>query len=315
MSPHDEQTNDQNDDFFSFPVEPDEEEAILSFDRLREAFAGLSEEKADSSGSFVRFEENSQSQRDSSDAFQSRDDIRDGDDEYASGDEHCREYGTGKIAGNNDTQETVFGDAEPESGVAENEFDENGEPYESIVALDEERNELSPRTIFEAMLFVGDRDNKPLTPEQAAELMRNVSPDELIEIVHELNGEYARTGSPYHIIREGNGYRMILRPEFESVRSRFYSKTREAKLSQTAIDVLAVVAYKQPITADDVQKYRKSPSNSILQQLVRRGLIDAQKILSEKKSVTLYRTTDRFLKLFQIESLDDLPMAEDIDFR
>jgi segregation and condensation protein B len=79
--------------------------------------------------------------------------------------------------------------------------------------------------------------------------------------------------------------------------------------------VLSIVAYKQPITADDVQKLRKSPSQSILQQLVRRRLIEPQRMIRDKKSVTFFHTTDRFLQLFQLESLDDLPTAEEIDFR
>lgn len=271
--PIDESVDDQNDDaFFSFP---DEEEAILSFDKLREAFAHLNDEPIDED---IR--------ADVSDTA-----TVDADTEY-------------------DTPGADFSDAEE---VAD--LDENGEPYESIAVSEEERCELSPRSIFEAMLFVGDLDNKPLAPELAAGLMRNVSPEELIEIVHELNAEYARVAAPYHIIREGDGYRMVLRPEFEPVRSRFYNKTRETKLSQAAIDVLSIVAYQQPVTADDVQKIRKSPSQSILHQLVRRELIDAQKIIREKKTVTLFRTTDRFLKLFQIESLDDLPTVEEIDFR
>ena len=255
------------DDIGTFPLEPDGDEAILSFDKLREAFAKLSEDDADSTTGFVRLHEESDNESDD------------------------------------------------QSAARESDLDENGEPYESIVADNEERCELSPRTIFEAMLFVGNRENKPLAPESAAELMRNVSPEELVEIVHELNAEYARVAAPYHIIHEGDGYRMVLRPEFESVRARFYNKSRETKISQAAIDVLAIVAYRQPITADDVQKIRKSPSQPILQQLVRRELIDSQKILNKKKNVTLYRTTDRFLQLFQLESLDDLPTAEEIDFR
>ena len=260
MQSHDDQNDDQqNDAFFSFPVEPDEEEAVLSFDKLREAFAHLNEEDQPVD-----------------------------------------------LA----TENTTEGDTPQEIDL-----DENGEPYEPIADSEGEHCELSPRTIFEAMLFVGDQDNKPLAPERAAELMRNVSPDELVDIVHELNAEYARAETPYHIVREGDGFRMVLRPEFENVRSRFYSKARETKLSQAAIDVLAVVAYKQPVTSEEVQKIRKSPSQPVLQQLVRRGLIDVQKILQEKKTVTLYRTTDRFLQLFQIESLDELPTTEEIDFR
>ncbi|MCL2623992.1 MAG: SMC-Scp complex subunit ScpB [Planctomycetaceae bacterium] len=254
MFPTDDQNADAND---MFPLEPDDDGVILSFDKLREVFANLSADDVDAK------------------------------------------------------PDQAEPDGEPV--VAESDFDENCEPYESIVASDGDRCELSPRTIFEAMLFVGNRENKPLAPERAAELMQNVSPEELVEIVPELNADYARVAAPYHIIREDDGYRMVLRPEFEPVRARFYNKTRETKLSQTAIDVLAIVAYRQPITADEVQKVRKSPSQTILQQLVRRGLIDTQKILNQKKTVTLYRTTNRFLQFFQLESIDDLPTAEEID--
>jgi segregation and condensation protein B len=261
MSPH----NDQNaDDFDTFPLEPDDDEAILSFDKLRAAFASHNADCCQSS------------------------------------DSSCQQ----EILSTDNWQQ-----------ITENDLDDNGEPYESIATSEEEHCELSPRTIFEAMLFVGNRENMPLAPERAAELMRNVSPEELIEIVQELNAEYDRVAAPYHIIREADGYCMVLRPEFDSVRAGFYNKTRETKLSQAAIDVLAIVAYRQPVTADEMQQIRKSPSQPILQQLVRRGLIDAQKILNKKKTTTLYRTTDRFLHLFQLESLDDLPTAEEIDFR
>jgi len=256
--------DDPNEDaFFTFPLDPDDDEALLSFDKLRAAFANLSADETDLPSDLIQ-----------------------------------------------DQDRTSASDPQ-----AEDDADEDGEPYESIEASEEEHCEISPRTIFEAMLFVGNRENKPLAPERAAELMRNVSPEELIEIVQELNDKYARVNAPYHIIREDDGFRMVLRPEFESVRAGFYNKVRETKLSQAAIDVLAIVAYRQPITADEVQQARKSPSQSILQQLVKRDLIEAQKILNQKKTTTLFRTTDRFLKLFQLESLDDLPTAEEIDFR
>ena len=260
--PPDDQTEDA---FFTFPLDPDDDEAVLSFDKLRAAFANLNTDETDSKS-----------------VFKESPDGQDSD-----------------FLVENDTDDP----------------DEDGEPYESIETSEEERCEISPRTIFEAMLFVGNRENKPLAPERAAELMRNVSPEELVAIVQELNDKYARVNAPYHIIREVDGFRMVLRPEFEPMRSGFYNKVRETKLSQAAIDVLAVVAYRQPITADEVQQIRKSPSQPILQQLVKRGLIDAQKILNKKKTTTFFRTTDRFLKLFQLESLDDLPTAEEIDFR
>jgi len=260
MPLHDDRNKDAYD---SFPLDPDDDEAVLSFDKLRAAFASLNTDEAGLPPVFTE-------------------------------------------------------DADAQSGIeslAEDATDEDGEPYEAIDTSGEEHCKINPCTIFEAMLFVGNRENKPLAPERAAELMRNVSPEELGEVVQELNDKYARANAPYHIIRKEDGFRMVLRPEFEPIRAGFYTKARETKLSQAAIDVLAIVAYQQPVTADEVQQIRRSPSQPILQQLIKRGLIDAQKILNQKKTTTLFRTTDRFLKLFQLKSLDDLPTAEEIDFR
>lgn len=174
---------------------------------------------------------------------------------------------------------------------------------------------ISPESIFEAMLFVGDRNNKPLTTELAAGKMRNVQQYEIDEAVNSLNKKYDLLGTPYEIIKDADGYRMILRKEFSSIQEKFYGKIREAKLSQSAIDVLAIIAYKQPITADEIQTLRKLPSSAVISQLVKRGLIRFEKDIQNKKKKILYKTTQRFLELFQLNSIDELPIAEDFDFR
>ncbi|MDR0611858.1 MAG: SMC-Scp complex subunit ScpB [Planctomycetaceae bacterium] len=173
--------------------------------------------------------------------------------------------------------------------------------------------DLNPRTILEAMLFVGNWDNRPLSAFRAAEKMRNVSPEEIDEVVIALNRDYRQLGCPYTILKESDGYRMVLRPEFDPILAKFYGKIREAKLSQQAIDTLAVVAYRQPISTDDVQKIRRQPSSALLNQLVRRGLLGVEREIRDKKKIMLYRTTDRFLELFQLDSIDDLPVAGEID--
>lgn len=199
--------------------------------------------------------------------------------------------------------------------------DANGKrPRNVLEAVSCERNAtddvpLTPETLFEAMLFVGDRDNRPLSPFRAAELMRNVEPGEIRELVERLNERYARFSRPYRIIEDGDGFRMVLDSAFDSIRARFYGKIREAKLSQQAIDVLAVVAYRQPISAEEVQAVRKTPSGSVLTQLVRRGLLGIERKTESKKPILFYRTTPRFLELFGLDSLDDLPMPEEIEFR
>lgn len=171
---------------------------------------------------------------------------------------------------------------------------------------------LTPRTILEAILFVGHPAGEPLTSQQIAGLMRGVRPAEIDELVDELNDEYASLGAPYVIVSSGAGYRMVLHPYFEGLKSTFFGRIKEAKLSQAAIDVLAIVAYQQPVTAEVVDQLRGKPSSAILAQLVRRNLLALQRP-SKREEKPTYRTTDRFLDLFGLDSLAELPKSHESD--
>jgi segregation and condensation protein B len=169
---------------------------------------------------------------------------------------------------------------------------------------------ISPQTILEAMLFVGNAGNQPLSAARAAELMRDVGAEELRGLVEQMNRRYAADDAPYQIIAEGDGYRMALREEFRGLRDRFYGRIREAKLSQAAVDVLSLVAYQQSITSEKVSRLRGKPSSHLLTQLVRRGLLRIERT-AKKSHTPHYFTTARFLQLFNLASLDDLPQGED----
>ena len=123
------------------------------------------------------------------------------------------------------------------------------------------------------MLFVGDRDNRPLTAARAAELMRGVEPGEIGELIGELNARYARNACPYFVAEDSDGYRITLRKPFHPLREQFYGRIREARLSQAAIDVLAIVAYQQPLSAEQIGTVRGKPSGPVLSQLVHRRLL------------------------------------------
>ena len=169
--------------------------------------------------------------------------------------------------------------------------------------------EICPKTILEALLFVGSPDNRPLSSEQVASLMRGVRPAEIDALVRELNADYTARHCPYLVAAEGAGYRLALRDEFARVRERFYGKLRQARLSQAAIEVLATVAYHEPLTAEEVNRLRATPSGPILAQLVRRELL---RIERGSKSPGRYHTTPRFLELFGLDSLADLPRSQDL---
>ena len=174
--------------------------------------------------------------------------------------------------------------------------------------------EINPTTILEAMLFVGNRASEPLTGAQAAQWMRGVEPGEISDLVDGLNRRYAANGCPYHVISEGAGFRLTLRDEYSGLRNQFYGRLREARLSQAAIDVLAIVAYRQPITGEEVSKLRGTPSGPILAQLVGRRLLEIERPADKPRAVG-YRTSPRFLELFGLERLEDLPQSDELDLR
>lgn len=171
---------------------------------------------------------------------------------------------------------------------------------------------VSPGGILEAMLFVGKRTGAPLTPQEAADLMRGVTAAEIPELVQALNRRYQALDSAMEIVEEGSGYRMTLRRAFAALREQFYGRTREARLSQAALDILAIVAYRQPITAADVGQIRGRPAGPILMQLVRRQLLRIERPNAGGQA-PVYRTATRFLELFSLGSLGDLPQSEDLD--
>lgn len=194
---------------------------------------------------------------------------------------------------------------------------EVGDVHDFPEALDQDRLdeqhdpacELSPKTILEAMLFVGNRENDPLPSERAAGLMRGVEPGDIPEFVDQLNSRYQADGCPYRIVSQGAGYRLVLGEDFTSLRNMFYGRVREARLSQAAIEVLSAVAYRQPLTSEQVSGLRGMPSGHLLLQLVRRQLLRIER--PSGKGRTAYYTTDRFLELFGLESLDDMPQPEE----
>ena len=163
--------------------------------------------------------------------------------------------------------------------------------------------------IIEALLFVG---GSPLTAERARTAVRGLALEQFTEAVDTLNRDYRRQGRPYTIQTREQGYVLVLRPRFRAVAEHLYGQTREARLSAAAIDVLSLVAYRQPVAKQEIDSIRGLESGSLLRQLVRRGLIAvAQRGESSKREVA-YGTTQRFLNLFKLRSLDDLPQTQDL---
>ena len=166
--------------------------------------------------------------------------------------------------------------------------------------------------IIEGMLFVGYADGHPLTNRAMASFIRDVSPQEVDQIIADLNTTYDEAGSSYRIVSEGAGYRLRLRPEFEPLRLRISGQARQVRLSPQSVEVLSIVAYQQPVTAEQITRSRGARSDGLLGQLVRRGLLRLERP-SQTPQVPNYYTTERFNRLLKIRSISELPHSEDLD--
>jgi segregation and condensation protein B len=165
------------------------------------------------------------------------------------------------------------------------------------------------RRIIEALLFVG---GAPLTARRACETIRGLTEQQFVASIDGLNREYRDQGRPYSVQARDFGYVLTLRPAYRAVVERLDGGPREGRLSSAAIDVLALVAYRQPATKQEVDGLRGAESGAILRQLVRRGLIAvAQRGDAHLREVS-YGTTSRFLELFGLKSLEDLPQTQDL---
>jgi segregation and condensation protein B len=167
--------------------------------------------------------------------------------------------------------------------------------------------------VLEALLFVG---GPPLSFARAREILRGLTAEQFVEGIETLSREYRVQGRPYVVHARGEGFELKLKPRYRGVIEKLYGTAREARLSTAAVDVLSLVAYRQPISKQDIDSLRGLDSSALLRQLVRRGLIalvQATKGEGEgEKREVLYGTTPRFLELFGLSGLDDLPRAQDL---
>lgn len=162
--------------------------------------------------------------------------------------------------------------------------------------------------VVEALVFASP---EPITPKQLFKLLDGEPREEVLAAVDELKRRYARSGG-LQLVEVAAGYQIVTRPELhEWVRRLFHERTTQ-KLSVQALETLAVIAYKQPVTAIEIAEIRGVNTSGVIGTLLERGLV---KISGRKQVVGrpfLYSTTREFLDRFGLKDLTDLPRVEDM---
>ena len=174
---------------------------------------------------------------------------------------------------------------------------------------------IEPETIIESIVFVGAPRGESLTLAGIAAVLRDVSAADVRQSAQDLNEKYQQDNSAWRIVVEGKGddavIKMVLAENLTEFQNHYFGRNKEVQLSQGTIDVLAVVAYHQPVSKVEIENTRGKSSGPILSQLVRRDLLEIE-VTKDKPSKRLYRTSKRFLDLFQLSDVQDLPQSHDV---
>lgn len=164
--------------------------------------------------------------------------------------------------------------------------------------------------IIEALLFASDT---PLSPKKIREIIEDVSTGEIKHIITRINDAYDSRKSPLQIIEIAEGYQIVTRKEYANWISKLYQSRSAQRLTKRALEALAIVAYKQPITKLEIENIRGVNSDAVIRTLIERNLITVVGREKAPGTPLLYGTTKFFLEYFGLRDLSHLPKLKEID--
>ncbi|MFH5831358.1 SMC-Scp complex subunit ScpB [Halalkalibaculum sp. DA3122] len=171
-------------------------------------------------------------------------------------------------------------------------------------------------SVIESIIFSSP---EPITAVKLCEVIQQgeenleLEPDAIEMFVSKLNQRYDENGLAFNIKRVAGGFTFATRKKYDPWLSIIQHENAYRKLSQSAIETLAIVAYKQPITKPEVDDIRGVDSGYILRQLLEKVLIEVSGRLDAPGKPLLYRTTEHFLQHFGLNSIDELPKPREIE--
>jgi segregation and condensation protein B len=161
---------------------------------------------------------------------------------------------------------------------------------------------------LEALLLA---THHPLTAGRLAELMDLPTTRSIRRAVQALNAQYTQTNRSFRIEQVAGGYQMLTLPDFAELLKKLHQREIDAKLTKAALETLALIAYKQPILRADIEAIRGVACGETIRNLMEKHLVRIAGRAEVPGRPILYGTTKRFLEVFGLNSLQDLPQSGD----
>lgn len=168
--------------------------------------------------------------------------------------------------------------------------------------------EIKP--IVESLIFAAE---EPLTLRKLTDIIEGVDSAQIQEAITQLKNDYDVQGRSFQIEEIAGGYQLFTRPEYYEWIAKLRKKSGETKLSQAALETLAIIAYKQPILRANLEAIRGVQSGQIIRLLMEKDLV---KVVGRDESLghpLLYGTTKKFLEYFGLKDIKDLPKIEELE--
>jgi segregation and condensation protein B len=164
--------------------------------------------------------------------------------------------------------------------------------------------------IIEALIL---SSAEPLSVSKMRDVMEGLTPADVEDTISRLNEKYRAGDFSFRIRKIAGGYQVYILEDYSGYVAELFTRRRQQRLSRAALETLAIIAYRQPVTKGDIELIRGVASDSAVHTLLERKLITLAGRARSLGRPLLYRTTDEFLKFFDLDSLDDLPKMEEIE--
>ena len=166
------------------------------------------------------------------------------------------------------------------------------------------------RSTVEALILASP---EPIPSRKITQVLEDTNSSQVSKAISELNEKYAESGSSFRIRELAGGYQVYILPEYVGYVEELFTRRRKMRLTRAALETVAIVAYRQPVTKAEIEHIRGVASDGVLHNLLEKGMVTIKGRANTVGKPLQYGTTNEFLKFFGLNNITDLPKMSEIE--
>jgi len=154
---------------------------------------------------------------------------------------------------------------------------------------------------------------EPIPGRKITQVLEEATSAQVNQAISELNEKYSEAGSSFRIRELAGGYQFYILPEYVGFVDELFTRRRKMRLTRAALETVAIIAYRQPVTKAEIEHIRGVASDGVIHNLMEKGMITIKGRANTVGRPLQYGTTNEFLKFFGLKSIDELPKMSEIE--